>query len=151
VKGSDARRSRLGDFTRPIPVDKRISRRPRLAVLAGAFALVVIGTIAVALFVLPIGTWRGQDVDLEQRQAQLSELRRVNSELAAETRRLETSDGIREAAREDYGFVEPGEQRSSILPLPPLPTDLPDGWPYSVVTEIADARAVGPAAPPSEG
>jgi cell division protein FtsB len=145
VKASDVRRSRLGDFTRPIPVDKRIWRRPRLALFAGTLALVVIGTIAVAVFVLPISTWRDQSVDIERRAAQLNELRRVNSELDAETQRLATPDGIREAAREDYGFVEPGEQRSSILPLPPLPTDLPDGWPYSVVTAIANAQAAGPA------
>jgi cell division protein FtsB len=145
VKASNVKRSRLGDFTRPIPVEKRIWRRPRVAMFTGIFALAVIGTIAIALFVLPIGTWREQSVDLEQREAQLSELRRVNGELDSETGRLETEDGIREAAREDYGFVEPGEERSSILPLPPLPTDLPDGWPYNVVTEIANAKAAGPA------
>ena len=38
-----------------------------------------------------------------------------------------------------------GERRSTILPLPPLPTDLPDGWPYSVVTSIIAARQAGPA------
>ena len=112
---------------------------------AGLSVLIVIGTIAVAVFVLPIGTWRDQDSDLVQRQAQLSELRRGNGELAVETQRLTSPNGIREAAREDYGFVEPGEERASILPLPPLPTKLPAGWPYNVVTEIADAKAVGPA------
>ena len=64
----------------------------------------------------------------------------MNTELETETLRLETADGIREAAREDYGFVEIGEERSSILPMPALPNDLPDGWPYNVVTEIIDAR-----------
>ena len=141
VKASDDGRSRLGDFTRPIPIEKRISRRPRVAMFTGIFALGIVAAIAFAVFVLPIGTWREQDVDLEQRQAQLSELRRVNNELEAETLRLETADGIREAAREDYGFVERDEQRTTVLPLPPLPTDFPDGWPYNVVTEIVDARS----------
>ena len=144
VKASDDGRSRLGDFTRPIPIEKRISRRPRVAMFTGLFALGIVAAIAFAVFVLPIGTWREQDVDLEQRQAQLDELQRVNNELEAETLRLETADGIREAAREDYGFVERGEERLTVLPLPPLPTDLPDGWPYNVVTEILDARTAGP-------
>ncbi|MEP1126036.1 MAG: septum formation initiator family protein [Ilumatobacter sp.] len=143
IKASDEGRSRLGDFTRPIPVEKRISRRPRVAAFTGAFALSIIAAIAFAVFVLPISTWQDQSVDLEQRQAQLDELQRVNGELEAETVRLETPDGIREAAREDFGFVELGEERSSILPMPELPTDLPDGWPYNVVTEILDARGAG--------
>lgn len=114
-----------------------------MALFTGLFALGIVAAIAFAVFVLPIGTWRDQDVDIEQRQAQLDELQRVNNELQAETIRLETADGIREAAREDYGYVELGEERATVLPLPPLPTDLPDGWPYNVVTEIIDARIVG--------
>lgn len=145
VKAADEGRSRLGDFTRPIPIDKRISRRPRFAAFTGLFALGIMGAVAIAVFVLPIGTWRDQGVNIDQRQTQLDELQRVNSELETETVRLETEDGIREAAREDYGFVELGEERSSILPFPPLPTDLPDGWPYNVVTQIIDAQAAGPA------
>jgi cell division protein FtsB len=144
VKASDDGRSRLGDFTRPIPIDKRISRRPRVALFTGLFALGIVAAIAFVVFVLPIGTWRDQDVDIDQRQAQLDELQRVNNELEVETTRLETADGIREAAREDYGYVELGEERATVLPLPPLPTDLPDGWPYNVVTEIIDARTSGP-------
>ena len=146
VTASDAGRSRLGDLTRAIPVERRISRRPRIAALAGAVVLAVIATIAIAVFVLPVGTWRDQTADIEQRRVQLAELRRVNGELDRETSRLETPDGIREAAREDYGFVEQGEERTSVLPLPPLPTDLPDGWPYVVVDEIMAARAVEPPA-----
>jgi cell division protein FtsB len=139
---SDEGRSRLGDFTRPIPVDKRISRRPRVALFTGISALGFIAVIGLAIFVLPIGTWRAQSSALEQGQAQLDELRRVNNELEAETIRLETPDGIREAAREDYGFIENDENRATVLPLPPLPTDLPDGWPYNVVTQIIAARTV---------
>ena len=143
VKASDSGRSRLGDFTRPIPIDKRISRRPRVAMFTMAFAVFVMAGIGLAVFVLPIGTWRDQDVDLQQRQAQFDELQRVNNELEAETVRLETPDGIREAAREDYGYVEDGEERASVLPLPALPTDFPDGWPYNVVAEIIDVRDAG--------
>jgi cell division protein FtsB len=144
-KASDAGRSRLGDFTRPIPVDKRILRRPRWVLFGGAFILVIGATIIAALFILPVQTWMDQDVDLARRQAELDELQKVNGQLAGEVDRLQTDDGIREAAREEIGFVEAGDQRSTILPLPPLPRDLPDGWPYNVVTGILAARTAGPA------
>ena len=142
---ADAGSSRLGDFTRPIPIEKRISRRPKYALLAAVFALGLIATVAVAIFVLPISTWRDQDVDIVQREAQLDELNRVNSELQREVDRLQTDDGIREAARQDYGYVEQGEERSSILPFPDLTLDLlPTGWPYNAVTQIIGATNAGP-------
>jgi cell division protein FtsB len=147
---SDEGRSRLGDFTRPIPIEKRILRRPKFALFGGAFVLLVIGTIAAAVFVLPLGTWLDQDDKLEQRQAELDELQRVNGQLAGEVERLGTDDGVREAAREEIGFVEDGDQRSTILPLPPVSWELPDGWPYNVVTQIFAARTAGPAPAPTD-
>jgi len=142
---SDVGRSRLGDFTRPIPVDKRILRGPKFALFGGVFVLLVIGTLAAAVFILPLGTWFEQGDQLVQRQAELDELQRVNGQLAGEVERLGTDDGVREAAREEIGFVEDGDQRSTILPLPPVPRVLPDGWPYNVVTQIFTARTAGPA------
>ena len=150
-RGSDdVRRSRLGDFTRPIPIDKKISRRPRVALVAGLGALAVIATLAAIVLVLPHGTWRDQDDKLRQREAQLEELQRVNGELQAEVDRLQTADGVREAAREEVGFVEEGEERTSVMPFPDLPTALPDGWPYSGVTAIIEARRAGPAPTPTD-
>ena len=145
AKASDDGRSRLGDFTRPIPVEKRLFRRPKLALFSGVFVLLVIGTLAAAVFILPLGTWFDQSDQLVQRQAELDELQRVNGQLSGEVERLGTDDGVREAAREEIGFVEEGDQRSTILPLPPVPSDLPDGWPYNVVTQIFAARTAGPA------
>ena len=142
---ADAGRSRLGDFTRPIPIDKRILRRPRWVLFGGAFVLVIGATIITALFILPVQTWMDQDDDLAQRQAQLDELRKVNGQLAGEVDRLQTDDGIREAAREEIGFVDAGDRRTTILPLPTLPSELPPGWPYNVVTGIMAARTAGPA------
>jgi cell division protein FtsB len=150
AKASDAGRSRLGDFTRPIPTDKRILRRPRWILMGAAFVAVIGATIVAALFVLPIQTWLDQDVDLTQRQAELDELERVNGQLAGEVDRLQTDDGVREAAREEIGFVEKGDRRSTILPLPQLPAQLPAGWPYNVVTGIFAARTAGPAPAPTD-
>lgn len=113
---------------------------------AGLFGVAILTAITAAVFVLPIQTWFDQDDTLAQRQAELDELQRVNGQLASEVERLQTDDGIREAAREEIGFVEQGDQRQTILPLPPLPRDLPDGWPYNVVTQILNARTAEPAA-----
>jgi cell division protein FtsB len=145
AKPSDEGRSRLGDFTRPIPVEKRLLRRPKLALFGGLFVLLVIGTLTAAVFILPMGTWFEQGDELVERQAELDELERVNGQLSGEVERLRTDDGVREAAREEISFVEEGDQRSTILPLPPLPRDLPDGWPYNVVTQIFAARTAGSA------
>ena len=145
VPAAKAGSSRLGDITRSIPIDKRVSTRPKFALFAGLGVLGVLAAMAAAVLVLPLGTWREQSDDLVKRQAQVDELRRVNGQLKAEVDRLRTDDGISEAAREELGFVKGGEDRTSILPLPALPTQLPDGWPYNVVTEIIAARTAGPA------
>ena len=150
ANASDEGRSRLGDLTRPIPVEKRIFRRPKFALFGGLFVLLVIGTIAAAVFILPLGTWFEQGEQLDQRQAELDELQRVNGQLSGEVERLRTDDGVREAAREEIGFVEDGDQRSTILPLPPVPRTLPDGWPYNVVTQIFAARTAGPETTPAD-
>jgi cell division protein FtsB len=142
---ADEGSSRLGDLSRPIPVERRIVRRPKLAIGAGIGALVVIVAIAAAVFVLPIQTWFDQNESLDQRRAQLDELQRVNGQLAGEVEWLQTGEGAREAAREELGVVDIGERRSSFLPLPPLPGTLPDGWPYNITTRIMNARQAGPA------
>ena len=132
--------SRLGALSRPLPVDKRIFRRSKVALVAGIGALVVGVALAAAVFVLPLQTWFDQDDALDERQAQLDELQRVNGQLSAEVERLRTDDGVREAAREEIGYVDAGEERFSVRPLPPLPRNLPNGWPYNVAAQIISLR-----------
>jgi cell division protein FtsB len=137
---SDRGRSRLGDITRPVQIDRRITNQRRTTFLLTIVALAIAGALAAALFLLPIKTYFGQDERLDQRRAQLAQLETVNDDLRSEVARLGTTDGIREAAREELGFVEPGERRESVMDLPPVPTELPDGWPYSVVEGITALR-----------
>jgi cell division protein FtsB len=144
---ADRGRSRLADLSRPIRVDRRISRNRRSNVLLALVALTIAGALAAALFVLPVKTLFNQDEQIAQRTDQLKQLQAVNDDLRSEVARLETDDGVREAAREQLGFVEPGETRQSILAFPPVPTDLPDGWPYSLVEGIVAVRRNPPAAP----
>jgi cell division protein FtsB len=147
---ADQGTSRLGDLTRDIPVERKISRRPRIALFFGLFSLAIIGLIVAAVVILPINTWMDQTDDIDRRQAELDELTRVNNELEGEVNRLETDDGAREAAREEIGLVEAGERRTTVQLPTALPTDLPDGWPYNVVTAIIAARTAGPAPTPTE-
>jgi len=140
-RASDQNRSRLADLTRPIAREKRIAPDRRPAILFGLVALVIAGAIAATLFLLPVRTWFDQDEQLRERQAQLDQLESVNADLQAEVDRLLTDDGIREAAREEIGLIERSEARISVLGLPPLPTDLPDGWPYSPITRIIELRS----------
>ena len=115
--------------------------RVRTTWLFGLAALVVAGAIAAALFGLPVRTWFDQDSELQALDYELTEMQSVNHDLQGEVDRLQTDDGIREAAREELGHVETGDNRQTILELPPLPTDLPDGWPYSQVEAILAVRA----------
>ena len=149
TSAADRGRSRLGDVTRPIRIDRRITKQRRSAVLLTVVALGIAGALAAALFVLPVQTFFNQNDRIDQRGEQLAQLETVNDDLRSEVERLRTDVGVREAAREELGMVEAGERRQSILDLPDVPTALPAGWPYSVVTGIAELRRTPPPPPPA--
>lgn len=150
-RSSDAGRSRLGDITRQISLDgaisdeRRLHRSRRGTIFLGVAALAVAGAFAASLFGIPVRTYFGQDETMAERTGQLDKLRAVNADLEAEVQRLGTDDGIREAAREELGYVEEGEQRSSIIDNNVVPTVLPVGWPYDLVTGIVALRSAAPA------
>ena len=52
-----------------------------------------------------------------------------------------TPDGIKEAARQEVGYVGIGEQRISVLSTPDAPVTLPTGWPYDAIAQIIAVRA----------
>jgi hypothetical protein len=104
-------------------------------------ALVVAGAIAAALFGLPVRAWFDQDSELQALDHELTEMQSVNHDLQGEVDRLRTDDGIREASRDELGLVQSGDNRLTMLELPPLPSDLPAGWPYSQVAAILHVRA----------
>ena len=143
-RASDAGRSRLGDYTRPIGIERRLTRRRRSTLLLGLVALAIAGALAAALFVLPVQTYLDQEDSLAARADELRQLETVNADLQNEVDRLRTDEGVKEAAREEIGFVEAGEQRVTMMDLPDLPTTLPAGWPYSLVTSIIAVRSATP-------
>ena len=145
-RASDQGRSRLGDLTRPIPIERRISTHRRSNLLLALVALGIAAALGAALFGLPVQTYFGQGERIAERQVQVEQLQAVNEDLRREVARLQTDDGVREAAREQLGYVAAGERRESILDFPPVPTDLPNGWPYSLVNSIVALRTASAAA-----
>jgi hypothetical protein len=83
---------------------------------------------------------------LARKRNELAVLNNANAQLAADVNRLQTPDGIKEAARQDVGFVVMGEQRISVLSTPNAPVTLPIGWPYDAIAQIVAVRTAAPAA-----
>jgi cell division protein FtsB len=145
LAAADRGRPRLGDLSRPIPIDRRITHDRRWTLVLTLVALAIAGALGAALFVLPVQTWFSQGQEIERNRQELTQLQTINADLQSEVERLRTDDGIREAAREQLGFIEQGETRQSIRDLPPVPTDLPNGWPYNLVEGIVQLRMTTPA------
>jgi hypothetical protein len=70
----------------------------------------------------------------------LATLDAANNQLQTEVDRLQTDDGVKQAAREVIDYVEKGEQRITVMPVGAAPTTLPDGWPYNLVSKIIAIR-----------
>lgn len=152
-RASDAGRSRLRDIgrRRRLPRADRIAGRRRLGLLFGLAGLAVALAIGAALFLLPVRTWFDQDRQLDGLENELSELQTVNDDLEEEVDLLQTDDGIASAARDELGHIKRGDNRETMQPLPPLPRDLPQGWPYSQVGQILAIREAAATAAPAEG
>ena len=131
---------RFADFTRPIALEKQLVKgRAKRGVIALA-ATVITAALVAALFVLPVKAWLRQRDDIAVKDKELSALDQANAELADEVSRLQTPEGIEEAAREEIGYVQRGEIRLTMLPAPPAPITMPSGWPYEAVAQIVAVR-----------
>lgn len=140
---------RRRDLTKAIPVERRLveGRRKRWFLYGGGASLFV--AFAAVLFVLPVQAWFRQQDDIERKQEELAALERANAELNEEVAKLNTPEGIEEAAREEIGYVRRGEIQLTVLPLPAAPTALPGGWPFDAAAQILTLRGAS-AAPIAE-
>ncbi len=125
------------------PID---GRRGRFVLLA--FAALIVVAVGAALFVLPIKSWLKQREQLAAHTGELTTLNAANNQLQTEVDRLQTDDGIKQAAREVIDYVEKGEQRITVMPIAAAPTALPAGWPYDLVTSIVAIREAEAAGAP---
>jgi cell division protein FtsB len=138
--------SRFAEFTRPIAKDKQLVKGRGKRLIFALVAVVIAAALAASLFVLPVKSWLQQRDDLARKQHQLAVLKGANAQLAADVSRLQTPDGIKEAARQEIGYVGVGEQRISVLSTPNAPLTLPTGWPYDAIAQIIAVRSASPAA-----
>jgi cell division protein FtsB len=133
-------RVRRGDLTRPTPRQERLlPKRIGYTVLTLAL-LLVIGSFANSFLVLPVRSWFGQRAEFEDRSLELDALREATDRLQAEVDRLNTPDGVEDAARQELGFVMVGEDRRTVVGDAEAPIDLPYGWPYDLVEQIVQVR-----------
>ncbi len=139
--------SRFADFTRPIAVEKQLVRGGGKRRVIAIGAAVITAAFIAALFVLPVQAWLRQQDDLDRKNNQLAALQDANAELANEVNQLQTPDGIEQAAREEIGYVQRGEIRYTVLPVPDAPLALPGGWPYDTIRQIVAVRSAVSARP----
>jgi cell division protein FtsB len=102
-------------------------RRGRFAV--GTVAVLVVGALVAALFVLPVQAWLGQRRALAESNKQLDVIWAENKRLDALYDQLQTDAVVEQQAREQFGLIKPGELPLSVLPAPPA-TAMPTGWPF---------------------
>jgi cell division protein FtsB len=129
-------------IVRPEPLAQRISSNRGVRWTVGLATSTVGLAILLGVVVLPVSDWFVQNSAVAKRSAELEALADANEQLQNEINELKTPDGTRNAARDQLGYVMPGEQRVSLLPMPALPADLPDTWPYTLVESIVAVRTV---------
>lgn len=144
---SRTRSVRRTDVTRPVPADARLVQPGRPRLVLGVVAVLIVVALAGALFVLPVKAWMNQRADLAERQAELAALQEATAQLEADIARLQTPEGIEDAARDELGYVELGERRIAVVDVPNGSVTLPPGWPYSLVQQIVAVRAMPPVEP----
>jgi cell division protein FtsB len=144
--------SRFAGFTRPITTDKRLVKGRGKRLIFALVAMVIVAALIGSLFVLPVKSWLQQRDDLARKQNELAVLSNANAQLAADVNRLNTPEGVTEAARQEVGYVGVGERRISVLATPNAPVTLPTGWPYDAIAQIIAVRSTpvaDPAAAPT--
>jgi len=122
-RGKAAQRQPRRPPTRnPAATDLRHRRRMLVRVLIGAMAVVAL----LFVFVFPARTLLAQRHQTEKQKQTLELLHQQSRKLAEESRRLQNNAEVERMAREQYGFVYPGEHPYVVVPpsttSPPAPT-----------------------------
>lgn len=109
---------------------KLVFRRVVRPVLIVAVVLALLG-----YFVFPTQTWNDQRGALAKTNARIAELKSQNEVLETRVAALDQADEIERLARQDFSLVYPGESPFAVLPPPPQPVNLPNAWPFTVLSE----------------
>ena len=116
------RQSRRPPSRNPAATETRHRRRVLVRVLLGAMA----GVALLFVFVFPARTLLAQWQQTEKERSELELLQEQSRKLEEESRRLQSDAEVERMAREQYGFVYPGEHPYVVVPPPtttqPAPT-----------------------------
>ncbi len=90
----------------------------------------------IALFVLwwsfdLLQLWIKQGEELSSKQQELRSITVENAELEEKRDALYSPEKIEQLARQNYGFVRPGEEAYAVPPPAPEPVRLPANWPFT--------------------
>ncbi len=96
-----------------------------------------IGVLVVGVF--PTRTWLTQRSATAQSESELRQLKAERVTVQREAKGLQSGAEIERRAREDLGYVKPGEQAYAILPGQSDPTGLPNQWPFVGVERVLSA------------
>ena len=112
----------------------------RLRSLAMPIAIFTVLGLTITFLVVPMRTWFAQRDMVETRSAQYAAYEEVNDALQDEVDALSTPAGVRQAVREQLGYLLPNERRVPLLELPNASVTLPARWPYTLVASIVTLR-----------
>ncbi len=117
---------------------RRARNRTRRRLVAGVVTTVLlVGVAFVAVF--PTRPFLAQRAATRQTEAELRDLRAQRTAVQRETARSATTGEIERRAREDFGYVKPGEEAYNILPGRTQPIGLPDEWPFNGLERVLGA------------
>ena len=112
----------------------------RLRSLAMPIAVISILGLTVTFLVVPIRTWMAQRDMVDVRSGQYAAYEEVNDALQDEIDALRTPAGVRQAVRDQLGYLLPDERRVPLLEMPNASVTLPARWPYTLVASIVSLR-----------
>lgn len=94
--------------------------------------VVLVGIIAAFfLSTFPTRTWLDQRREISSARQQQAELTEELATLNARVKALGDPEEIERIAREQYGYVQPGDESYRVLPEPVPPMSIPSGWPFT--------------------
>jgi len=108
--------------------------------MAMPIAIIAILGLTVTFLVVPLRTWIAQRDMVEIRSGQYAAYEEVNDALQDEIDALRTPEGVRQAVREQLGYLLPNERRVPLLEMPNASVTLPARWPYTLVASIVSLR-----------
>ena len=140
TRAKERTRDLTRSVVRPTPEDAKFKHVAAIWAIRALGATFTVAAI-LSFVVIPVRDFRAQSKALDAKTAEFEALADVNEQLQIEVSELSTPEGIRNAARSLLGYVLPGEQRLALTQMPALPTDMPDTWPYTMVSDIVRVRA----------